>query len=118
MLKDREKKREKKAPASPTKSLKTVSPQYSPESKYKIYKHQEEQEPLKKPKSPYLYFFEGQRKELKSLNPEWSALRINRKVKINWNKLSNDEKKSFNRISYVERKDYEEKLRQRKRLIS
>ena len=43
---------------------------------------------MKKPKSPYLYFFEGHRKELKNLNPEWSALRINRQVKINWNKLT------------------------------
>ena len=42
MLKDSEKKRDKKALASPTKSSKTVSPQYSPEAKYKIYKHQQE----------------------------------------------------------------------------
>ena len=73
---------------------------------------------MKKPKSPYLYFFEGHRKELKNLNPEWSALRINRQVKINWNKLTKEEKKSFNMISYDERKVYEEKVRERKGLIS
>ena len=91
------------------------SPPYSPEIKYKrenIFKHQLDLP--KKPKSPFLYFFEEHRKILKTNHPGWTALKVNRQVKIDWNKLDKKLKDEYKKLADYERKEYEEKVREKK----
>ncbi len=87
----------------------------SPEQKFKyekIFKHQFDLP--KKPRSPYLYFFEEHRKDLKKKFPKWSTTKINKNVKIDWNKLDKEGKDLYKLKADQERKDYELEIKEKK----
>ncbi|MFS8159520.1 MAG: HMG-box domain-containing protein [Candidatus Roizmanbacteria bacterium] len=61
----------------------------------------------RRPLSPYIFFSQEKRKELKKQNPDWSSGQIMKQVSILWQKMSNEEKQKFQELSKEDRNRYD-----------
>jgi hypothetical protein len=49
----------------------------------------------RRPLSPYIFFSQEKRKELKKEHPEWNSAQIMKQVSILWQRMPSKEKKEF-----------------------
>lgn len=61
----------------------------------------------RRPLSPYIFFSQEKRKELKKEHPEWNSSQIMKQVSILWQKMSPEEKRDFQEQSKKDRERYE-----------
>jgi len=61
----------------------------------------------RKPLSPYIYFSQEKRKELKIEHPDWTSAQIMKHVSILWQRLPKEQKEEFDKFSRQDRERYE-----------
>jgi hypothetical protein len=61
----------------------------------------------RRPLSPYIFFSQEKRKELKKEHPEWNSQQIMKMVSSLWQKMSNEDKTNFQEQSKLDRDRYD-----------
>lgn len=61
----------------------------------------------RRPLSPYIFFSQEKRKDLKHNHPEWNSRQIMKQVSIIWSRMDLEKKTEYQELSHKDRDRYE-----------